>query len=32
MRLSQLAVADMNGDRKLDLVAANTICAPNDCA
>jgi hypothetical protein len=27
-----VAVADVNGDRKLDLLVANTICAPNDCA
>ncbi len=27
-----VAVGDVNGDGKLDLLVANTICAPNDCA
>ena len=27
-----MAVADVNGDGKLDLLVANAICAPSDCA
>ena len=27
-----VAVADVNGDRKMDLLVANAICAPSDCA
>ena len=27
-----VAMADVNGDRKVDLLVANAICAPSDCA